>query len=111
MASVYTQRLALVQGLSVITDVLTVPEGTQAVFTCVNWVTGLNAGQPWASLVHVATGARFAAAQGDLAGTTDYYNQTIEGRWAFYAGETIAAETDGVSSWDLLVTGYLLTLP
>lgn len=110
MAAVYTQRLILQSGLSgAAVPVLTVPAGTQAIFTCVNWVTGANALNIWASLVHSASGAKFAAAQ-SLGATFDYTSYVIEGRWAFYAGEVILAATGG-PLFDLIVTGYLLTLP
>jgi hypothetical protein len=108
---VYSARLILISSLSSITDLLTCPDGYVTVINTVDWTTGVNAGQAWASLVHVSTGARFAAVQTAVEGSTDYFSQTIEGRWVFSAGEVIAGETDGVSEWDCFASGYLLTLP
>ena len=111
MSNVYTQRLILAAGLGgAAVPVFTVPDGTQAVFTCVQWVTGTNGGPTWATLVHSATGAKFATVQGAVAGTVAYQGWVLEGRWAFYAGEVILAGTDG-ALFDVIATGYLLTLP
>ena len=108
---VYSTRLILEAGLTAPVDALTCPAGFVTVITSVNWVTGLNATQAYAYLVHATTGAKFAAVQTDPAGSTDYFNQMIEGRWVLAAGEVVQAWTDGASAWDVFASGYLLTLP
>ena len=110
MATVYSTRLFVVQGLSgAPVPVFTAPAGFRTVITSVNWTTGLNLPLTWSSLVDETTGARFAATSYE-SGTTDYTSPILEGRWVFDEGQEIAAETDG-STWDVFASGFLLQLP
>jgi len=107
---VYSAQLVLRSSLSGgPTVVFTAPAGFVTVFRTIAATAGNNLPTAYWALSEVATGARLADAE-HSDGTSDFETDVLNGHWTFNAAEEVAFETGG-STWDLMISGYLLTLP
>lgn len=106
---VHSKQLAVFASLGFVpTVIFTAPAGYVSIVTTISVVTGLNALNTYWAITHSPSGARIASAS-HPSGTTDYTNDLLNGRWTLNAGESLAFASDG-SSWDGILSGYLLTL-